>query len=210
MMSKGRIGTWYDREVLARILDRGMRGVDPLRGPLLAGAHGRVLEVGFGTGANLPFYGDAVTSLVAVEPSAGLAAHARARLARWGRPFEVLEMSASRPLPLADASFDAAVITFVLCSARHVVALLAETRRLMKPGAPLLLAEHIVAEGALLRAVQHTLRPAWKACLGGCDPTGDPRPALVETGFEISALARVRLDMPVVVRPGLVGIARAR
>jgi len=208
-MSRGRLGNWYDREVLARILDRGMRGVDPLRGPLLASAHGRVLEVGFGTGANLPFYGDAVTSLVAVEPSAGLAAHARARLARWGRPFEVLELSASRPLPLADASFDCAVITFVLCSARHVAALLTETRRLMKPGAPLLLAEHIVAEHAALRTVQRALRPAWKACLGGCDPTRDPRPALIATGFEVSALTRVRLDLPIVVRPGLVGIARA-
>ena len=80
----------------------------------------------------------------------------------------------------------------------------------MKPGAPLLLAEHIVAEGAPLRTVQRALRPAWKACLGGCDPTRDPRPALVEAGFEVSALARLRLDMPIVVRPGLVGIARAR
>ena len=137
-MSRGRLGAWYDREVLARILDRGMRGVDAVRGPLLSAAYGHVLEVGFGTGANLPFYGETVTSLVAVEPSVGLATHARARLARWGRPFEVLEMSASRPLPLADASFDCAVITFVLCSARHVTPLLAETRRLMKPGAPLL------------------------------------------------------------------------
>jgi len=212
-MSRGRLATlatWYDREVLARILDRGMKGVDAVRAPLLASAHGRVLEIGFGTGANLPFYGGDVTSLVAVEPSAGLAAHARTRLARWGRPYEVVEQSASRPLPLAIASFDAAVITFVLCSARHVAPLLAETRRLMRPGAPLYLAEHIVAEGSTLRAVQRTLRPAWKACLGGCDPTSDPRPALVEAGFDVSALTRVRLDMPVVVRPGLVGIARAR
>ena len=208
-MSRGRLATWYDREVLARILDRGMKGVDAVRAPLLAGARGRVLEVGFGTGANLPFYGGDVTSLVAVEPSAGLAAHARARLARWGRPYEVVEQSASRPLPLADASFDAAVITFVLCSARHVLPLLLETRRLLKPGAPLYLAEHIVAEGKALRAVQRTLRPAWKACLGGCDPAHDPRPALVEAGFDVSALTRVRLDMPVVVRPGLVGVARS-
>ena len=98
----------------------------------------------------------------------------------------------------------------MLCSARHVAPLLAETRRLMKPGAPLYLAEHIVAEGNLLRTLQSMLRPAWKACLGGCDPTSDPRPALVEAGFDVSALTRVRLDMPVVVRPGLVGIARAR
>ncbi len=209
-MSKGRLGIWYDREVLARILDRGMRGVDAVRGPLLAPVHGRVLEIGFGTGANLPFYGAGLDSLVAVEPSAGLAAHARARLTRWGRPHQVLEQSASRPLPLPAASFDAAVITFVLCSVHHVAPLLTETRRLLRPGAPLYLAEHIVAEPGPLRRVQQLLRPAWKTCLGGCDPTHDPRPALLAAGFTIDGLARVTLDMPFVVRPGLVGIARAR
>ena len=209
-MARHRLGVWYDREVLARVLDLGMRGVQPLRAPLLAPAHGRVIEIGFGTGANLPFYGPDVRSLVAVEPSVGLAAVARERLDRWDRPYEVIEQSASRPLPLPDASFDAAVITFVLCSVRHLEPLLAETRRLLKPGAPLFLAEHIVAEGAGLRRVQQALRPAWKACLGGCDPASDPRSALAEAGFDISGLGRVRLPLPAVVRPGLIGVARAR
>ena len=208
-MSQGRLRRWYDHEVLARVLDHGMRGVDPLRAPLLGAAAGRVLEVGFGTGANLPHYPAAVTSLVAVEPSAGLADRARARLAEWGRPHEVVVQSASRPLPLADASFDAAVITFVLCSARRVPELLAETRRLLKPGAPLLLAEHIAADAAPQRTVQRALRPAWKLCLGGCDPTSDPRPDLRAAGFDLSQLHTLALGLPYVVRPGLVGIARA-
>ena len=149
---------------------------------LLARAHGRVLEIGFGTGANLPHLPAAVTSLVAIEPSEGLAARARARLARWDRPHEVLVQSGGEPLPYPDASFDVAVITFVLCSVRQAAPLLAQTRRLLKPGAPLLLAEHIVARPAPLRALQTALRPAWKACLGGCDPTSDPRTALVDAG----------------------------
>jgi len=201
--------TWYEREVLARILDRGMRGVDPLRAELLAPAAGRVLEIGFGTGANLPHYPAAVTSLVAVEPSEGLATHARARLARWGRPFEVLVQSGARPLPLPDASFDVAVITFVLCSARRVPALLTEARRLLRAGGTLLLAEHIGAAGGPLRLAQRALRPAWKACLGGCDPTRDPRPALVAAGFDVSELRSQPLDLPILVRPGLLGRARA-
>ncbi len=208
-MPKGRLATWYAREVLARLLDHGMRGVDPLRGPLLAHAHGRVLEIGFGTGANLPYLPAAVSSLVAVEPSEGLASHARARLARWGRPHEVLVQSGGKPLPFADASFDVAVITFVLCSARPAAPLLAETRRLLKPGGLLLLAEHIVADPGPLRALQTALRPAWKACLGGCDPTNDPRPALVAAGFEVSGLQPLALDLPLVVRPGLIGVALA-
>src|SRR5687767_11863713 len=110
-MTTTNTGSWYDRVILARLLDHGMTGVDPLRAPLLAHARGRTIEIGFGTGANLPHYPDAVDSLVAVEPSEGLAVHARARLARWGRPHEVLVQSGSRPLPFADASFDSAVIT---------------------------------------------------------------------------------------------------
>ncbi len=203
----GRFATWYEHEVLARILDRGMRGVDPLRAGLLAPATGRVIEIGFGTGANIPYYPPAVTSLVAVEPSEGLAAHARARLTAWGRPFEVLVQSGSRPLPLPDASFDTAVITFVLCSARRVPELLAETRRLLKPGAPLLLAEHIAAERGPLRGLQRALRPAWQACLGGCDPTRDPRPALIAAGFDVTQLCTQPFDLPLVVRPGLLGRA---
>lgn len=203
----GRLATWYERVVLARILDRGMRGVDPLRGELLAPATGRVIEIGFGTGANLPYYPPAVTSLVAVEPSEGLAVHARRRLAAWGRPFEVLVQSGSRPLPLPDAAFDTAVITFVLCSARRVPELLAETRRLLRPGGALLLAEHIAAAPGPLRSLQHLLRPAWQACLGGCDPTRDPREALIAAGFSVGELHTRPLDMPLPVRPGLLGRA---
>jgi SAM-dependent methyltransferase len=209
-MLKGRFATWYSREVLSRVLDHGMRGVEPLRDALLACAHGRVLEIGFGTGANLPHLPAAVTSLVAVEPSEGLAARARARLARWDRPHEVLVQPGGEPLPYPDASFDVAVITFVLCSVRQAAPLLAQTRRLLKPGAPLLLAEHIVARPAPLRALQTALRPAWKACLGGCDPTSDPRTALVDAGFDIAGLEERPLDMFFVVRPGLIGVALAR
>jgi SAM-dependent methyltransferase len=208
-MPKGRLATWYAREVLARLLDHGMRGVEVLRGPLLARAHGRVLEIGFGTGANLPYYPAAVTSLVAVEPSQGLASHARARLARWGRPHQVLVQSGGVALPFPDASFDVVVITFVLCSVRRTAPLLAEARRLLKPGGPLLLAEHIAAEPGPLRALQTALRPAWKACVGGCDPTADPRPALLAAGFELSGLQTLTLGLPLVVRPGLVGVALA-
>jgi ubiquinone/menaquinone biosynthesis C-methylase UbiE len=201
-------GSWYDRVILARILDRGMTGVDPLRAPLLAHAHGRVIEIGFGTGANLPHYPDAVTSLVAVEPNEGLAVHARERLARWNRPHDVIVQSGSRPLPFPDASFDTAVITFVLCSAHRVPELLTETRRLLRPGGPLLLAEHIAAHTRPLRWLQRFVRPAWKTCLGGCDPTLDPRGALIDAGFDVSQLEELELDMPIVVRPGLLGVAR--
>jgi ubiquinone/menaquinone biosynthesis C-methylase UbiE len=208
-MARGRLGTWYDRRILAQILDRGMRGVDPLRAGLLASARGRVIEIGFGTGSNLPFYPRAVDELVAVEPSEGLASVARDRLEQWDRPHRVVVQSGARPLPFDAASFDAVVITFVLCSARRVPALLAEARRIIKPGAPLLLAEHVVAAGGAHRACQSAMRPLWQACLGGCDPTSDPRPALRDAGFDGSELAATKLELPWLVSPGLVGVARA-
>lgn len=204
-MGRGKFGTWYDRRILSQILDHGMRGVDPLRAQLLAPAHGRVIEIGFGTGSNLPHYPAAVQELVAVEPSEGLASVARERLMDWGRPHRVVVQSGSRPLPFDAESFDTVVITFVLCSARRVPSLLAEARRVIKTEGVLLLAEHVTATGAAHRACQTALRPAWKACLGGCDPTSDPRAALAAAGFDVSQLVDVRLALPWLVNPGLVG-----
>lgn len=203
------LGNWYERHVLAWILDNTMTSVDPLRVELLAPARGRVLEIGFGTGANLPHYPAAVTSLVAVEPSAGLAAVARERLRAWGRPAEVVETSGSRRLPFADASFDAVVLTFVLCSVKRVPELLAEARRLLRPGAPLFVAEHVIARPGIQRGVQRALRPLWKLCLGGCDPARDTRALLQAAGFATEEVRDVALGLPWIVRPGLVGPARA-
>ena len=201
---------WYEEHVLSFILERGMRGVDPLRAELLAPARGRIIEIGFGTGTNLPYYPEAVTSLVAVEPSAGLARVAEARLRAWGRPYELIERSASNTLPLPDQSVDAAVLTFVLCSVRRVPELLAELRRLLRPGAPVFIAEHVVAQHRLHAGAQRALRPLWRACLGGCDPARDSRGALEGAGFDTEGLTPRALGLPWPVRPGLVGVARRR
>ncbi|WP_075097828.1 class I SAM-dependent methyltransferase [Sandaracinus amylolyticus] len=198
----------WDREVVGRLLDHGMSGVDPLRAELLRDVRGRVVEIGFGTGANLPFYPDAVSELVAVEPSVGLAERARPRLEAWGRPHRVVSASASRPLPLDARSFDAAVVTFVLCSVNDVKAVLGEVARLLAPGAPLFLAEHVAAPRGALRQVQKTIRPAWSALLGGCDPARDTRARLDENGWDTSTLRDVALELPYPVRPGLVGTTR--
>lgn len=199
----------WEREVMGRLLDHAMHGVDHLRVELLRGASGRVLEIGFGTGTNLSFYPDGVTELIAVEPSEGLADRARARLERWGRPHALVTASASRPLPLDARSFDAAVCTFVLCSVRDVDAVLAETARLLAPGAPLFLAEHVAARTGSLRALQRSIRPAWRLALGGCDPARDTRSLMTRAGWDTSALRDTTLELPLPVRPGLVGIAHA-
>ncbi len=209
-MAGGWLRRTYDREVLGRLLDAGMRGVDPVRATLLAQVRGRVAELGFGGGANLPHYPAGVTELVAVEPSEGLAALARARLAASPLRHQVVVGSASRPLPLDAGSFDAVVITFVLCSARHVPGLLAEARRLLAPGAPLYVAEHVLAAQPALAMTQRVMRPAWRAVLGGCDPARDSRAALDEAGFDTRDVRDERLALPFPVGTGIVGVARAR
>lgn len=195
----------YEREVLVRLLDHAMASVDPLRDELLRDVRGRVVEIGFGSGSNLPFYREGVSELVAVEPSEGLAEVAAKRLEAWGRPHELVVANAMRAMPLDRASFDVAVITFVLCSVRDVRTVLANVAPLVRPGGSIVLAEHVAAPSRGLRAVQSTLRPAWSLALGGCDPGRDTRRAIVEHGLDDRGLVDRTIPLPFPVSSGLVG-----
>lgn len=215
-MAQGPLARSFQKHVLSQLLDRGMRGVEPLRSELLASVSGRVLELGFGTGSNLPYYlGDTgITELVGVEPAEGLAEIARERLAAWsartGLPTRLEVSSGARTLPLDAASFDTVVITFVLCSVRSPAAMLDEARRLLAPGGRVVLAEHVGAPRGVRRAAQRIARPAWKALLGGCDPLTDARSAIERAGFDTRGLADRSLELPWLVGTGLVGDARPR
>lgn len=199
---------FYEREVLSRLLDHGMRGVDPLRAELVVPLSGRVLEIGFGTGATLPFYSAAVTELVAVEPATELAAIAKAKLAVWGRRHELLVTSATRPLPIDAESFDAVVVAFVLCSVERGRELLTQAHRALRPGGSLVLAEHVLDTRPMRRRAQRAARPVWKAIVGGCDPAKDTGPLLREAGFDTGALEHRELALPWLVGSGLVGSAK--
>lgn len=207
------IKEWYERHVLAQLLERGMAGVDPLRGELLREARGRVLEIGFGTGTNLPFYPSAVEHLVAVEPSEGLASIAKERLDRWraqrkGTRTDLIVQSGSRALPIDAGSFDVVVITFVLCSVKRVPELLDEVRRALSPTGTLLVAEHVLSSARLQARAQRTIAPLWRAAVGGCDPARPTRAALERAGFDTSEVRDTRLELPWMVSSGVVGRAR--
>jgi ubiquinone/menaquinone biosynthesis C-methylase UbiE len=184
-----------------------MAGTLPLRQRLLAGVGGRVAEIGFGTGANLPAYPRGIDELWAIDPSVGFLQRARPLVERSGLPVRLLEASASRPLPLEAGTFDAVVITFVLCSARDRGALLGEARRLLRPGAPLLMAEHVAADTPGTAAAQRLIKPLWQKLVGGCDPAFDAHAALASAGFDTAGLERVTLPLPYPVHPGLMGRA---
>jgi len=195
----------YEREVLARLLDHGMSTVDPLRDELLRDVRGRIVEIGFGSGANLPFYRAGVSSLVAVEPSEGLGDVARKRLDAWGRPHELVVASAMRPIPLDRRSFDAAVITFVLCSVRDVRTVLENIVPLVRSGGSIVLAEHVAAPARAQRELPGRAEGALHRALGGCDPARDTRRAIREAGLPDRGLSDRVIPLPFPVSSGLVG-----
>jgi ubiquinone/menaquinone biosynthesis C-methylase UbiE len=129
--------------VYDRMLDASEReGLSALRGELLGEAHGRVLEIGAGTGLNLAHYGPQTGELVLTEPEEPMARRLEARLRETGRDARVIRASAD-DLPFADASFDTVVATLVLCTVPDVSRTLAEVRRVLVPGGRLLFLEHV-------------------------------------------------------------------
>lgn len=177
---------WYERNILPWLIDFacGMKSVGKQRMKVIPQARGRVLEIGIGTGLNLPFY-DAgrVQELVGVEPS--LRMHRlvlkRSRAARL--PVELVGITAER-LPLADAAFDTVVSTYTLCTIPDPVAALREARRVLAPGGRLLFSEHGRAPDAGVRRWQDRIQPLWGVFSGGCHLGRDIPAILREAGFD--------------------------
>jgi SAM-dependent methyltransferase len=182
--------------------------VEPIRERVTAGARGRVLEIGAGTGLNFRHYAPGV-EVVAIEPGAGMRARAARRARGAAASIEVADGRAHK-LPFEDASFDAVVATFVLCSVRHLDATLAELRRVLRPGGALHVAEHVLSPDAALARWQRRVQPVWGVVFGGCRLDRDVAGALGRAGFEIDELEAVELPLPTIARPGTVGVARRR
>jgi len=145
---------------------------------LLSAAEGRVLEIGVGSGLNLPFYADTTTQLIGLDPVPRLLAMAHA--AKDGARFtvELLEGSAEA-IPLEPQSVDTVVTTWTLCSIPDVVRALEEVRRVLKPSGRLLFVEHGLSPDASVRRWQDRLTPLWKRVGGGCH-LNRPIPELIE------------------------------
>src|SRR5262249_25462856 len=137
------------------------------RRELIGGLSGKVLEIGAGTGASLPFYGPKVTRLVLAEPDR----HMRARLALRAQGREVIEARGDA-LPFEDATFDAVVCMLVLCSVADPARVLAEVRRVLVPAGAFVYIEHVADEERPDRLVwQRRVEPAWKWFAAGCHLT---------------------------------------
>jgi ubiquinone/menaquinone biosynthesis C-methylase UbiE len=176
------------------VLNDERGGVGAHRNELLAGLSGRVVEIGAGNGLNFARYPETVTEVVAVEPERHMRQLAAEAGLRAKVPVDVLAGTAEA-LPVADASFDAAVVSLVLCSLRDVPRALAELRRALRPGGELRFFEHGVAEGRpRMAAVQRLVdKTVWPLLFGGCHTGRDPLADIARAGFTAPDFRRVRI-----------------
>lgn len=182
---------FYNQVVLPWLLDAAMRDkrLVPYRQRVVGAAEGRVLEIGPGAGANLPFYSDRTTELLGLEPHSKL----RAMAAEAG--LRVMEGSAEA-IPMENESIDTVLTTWTLCSIPGVDAALREMRRVLKPTGRLLFVEHGLAPDAGVRQWQHRLDPLWTHIAGGCHMDRDIPALLLAGGFEIERMETGYLPGP--------------
>jgi ubiquinone/menaquinone biosynthesis C-methylase UbiE len=183
------MGWSYGEQVLPRIVNAacGMKVAREQRERVCAGLRGRVVEVGFGSGLNVPFYPGGVSGVVAIEPADVAWKLAAKRLASSAVPVERSGLD-GQSLPLADDSFDTALTTWTLCTIPDVEAALRELRRVLKPGGSLHFVEHGLAPDESVQRWQHRLEPIQKRVFGGCHLTRRTVHLLEGAGFAISEL----------------------
>jgi ubiquinone/menaquinone biosynthesis C-methylase UbiE len=193
----------YDRFLAAAERD----GLGARREELLAGARGRVLEIGAGTGLNLDYYPDSLERLVLTEPSEAMAKRLKDRVSASPLNPEVV-IAPGEELPFEDDSFDSVVSTLVLCTVPDPVETLAEIHRVLAPGGELLLLEHVRSESPDRAKWQDRLETPWRWFGDGCRCNRDTVTTVKESGFSFDDLQHGTFPhSPPIIRPLISGRA---
>ncbi len=212
------------------------RAMAPRREFVAGQARGQVLEIGAGTGANLPYYrysssgptlpphpdplpqgerarsstllpaGEGIANLTLTEPSPHMLKRLQAKLKPQGVQATVVQAGAES-LPFPDASFDTVVASLVLCSVNSQEAALREMKRVLRPGGEFRFIEHVRSEGRCWALFQNAVKPLWRVTGDGCEPDRDTIAAIRASGFEVDDLHRYSFG-PYPVRPHVIGVAR--
>jgi len=192
----------WDERVVPRLTDRSLRGpeLDGLRRATCSGLTGRVLEIGFGSGLNMPWYPGGVTSVTAIEPSdlawdlsEGRRSASDVRVVRAGLDGQRLD--------LADDSHDSALVTFSLCTVPDPLLALREARRVVRDGGRLHALEHGRAPGESVRRWQRRMEPVQRTVFAGCHLTRDVPALLASTGWRVEDREQDYLPGPALARP---------
>lgn len=180
---------WWEHRALPRLIDIVLneRVTGGWRQRVCGELEGEVLEIGFGTGANLPHYGDGVTRVLAVEPADLAWERAAQRIEAFGRPVERIGLDGAR-LSAADESVDAVVSTWTMCTIPDLASALSEARRVLRPGGRLHFVEHSLAPAPRVARVQEVLQPGWGPIAGGCHLDRNIPGELAAAGFTIPDL----------------------
>ena len=181
---------FYDTKILPFLIDKAC-GIGPIqaqRALVVPQARGEVLEIGIGSGLNLPFYDGAKVSKVwGLEPSTEMRVKAAKVAAKAAVPVSFLDLPGEE-IPLDDGAVDTVLVTYTLCTIPEVAAALRQMRRVLKPDGKLIFCEHGQAPDASVRRWQDRLNPIWGKFSGGCH-LNRPIDALVkQAGFEIETL----------------------
>ena len=200
--------------LMARFYDRMMRTAEERfladwRRDLLGSLSGHVLEIGSGTGLNLPHYPATVTRLVLSEPDPFMRRQLQAKVADRARNSVQVVDCAAEKLDFPDASYDTVVSTLVLCSVRDPQRALAEIRRVLRPGGNLAYFEHVVADNPRTLRWQRLVEPAWKFLAGNCHLTRHTHESIRQAGLDPVRTEHVTMTpAPTLVRRAVKGLAR--